>query len=453
MSEVFEFAAFLQSSTVNEKTGSDLSLVKVFKERTSLFDDYVDAINTAKASVESLTELSDTSWLSEWNESTEVEFSLPVPQVVTIVPEPRRPKVKKTYSSEMYAHHSILMEHSVAQYLDGVIQQVHETTPSSPLQPINLEVDQVETSSRKHMLLSIQERRLSSNKKSKDGSSSSASDIPSYTGPPFEDGKATTRGRKELKQRATHPPVVNTASSPLGAGLRRRAHTDTTMQQAKAHGALDDSFTINPLSRAPYTFTHFDLIGALLKILQRPDPTIRLGPVDLSCAFTVVDAQNPDHPVIFCSDTFCALTGYDRDDILGHNCRFLQAPGGGVKKGSERLFTDHMAVRYMKRHCVRLLECQISILNYKRDGTSFLNLVSIVPIKWGNSTEPVFLVGFQVDCGAHLGAIMGRMPNGECVVDYRDSILNSEQPSLGVSGTGQLLDKLDKGKARAFSES
>src|ERR1700761_1976234 len=33
-----------------------------------------------------------------------------------------------------------------------------------------------------------------------------------------------------------------------------------------------------------------------------------------------------DNPVVFANDSFCRLTGYSREEILGRNCRFLQGP-------------------------------------------------------------------------------------------------------------------------------
>ena len=31
-----------------------------------------------------------------------------------------------------------------------------------------------------------------------------------------------------------------------------------------------------------------------------------------------------DNPIIFCNQAFQKLTGYDRSEIVGRNCRFLQ---------------------------------------------------------------------------------------------------------------------------------
>ena len=39
------------------------------------------------------------------------------------------------------------------------------------------------------------------------------------------------------------------------------------------------------------------------------------------------DAKEPDNPIIFANDSFLALTGYDRKDVLGQSFNFLLAPG------------------------------------------------------------------------------------------------------------------------------
>lgn len=52
----------------------------------------------------------------------------------------------------------------------------------------------------------------------------------------------------------------------------------------------------------------------------------------------LTDNQLPDNPIIFCNKAFEMMTGYDRHEIIGHNCRFLQ--------GADR---DQKARRLIKR--------------------------------------------------------------------------------------------------------
>ena len=44
-------------------------------------------------------------------------------------------------------------------------------------------------------------------------------------------------------------------------------------------------------------------------------------------AAVVSNPRLPDNPIVECNDAFVALTGYGRDEIIGHNCRFLAGPG------------------------------------------------------------------------------------------------------------------------------
>ncbi|KAK0518477.1 hypothetical protein OC842_007782 [Tilletia horrida] len=170
--------------------------------------------------------------------------------------------------------------------------------------------------------------------------------------------------------------------------------------------------------RNSYSSSGFDILGALTKVAMRKNPRIQLGPIDLSCALTVSDALAPDHPPIYFSDMFRRLTGYQPADVLGKNCRFLQAPDGNVAKGSERLYTDGQAAKLMRKHMDRMRECQASLINYKKNGKAFISLVTIVPIPWGDSNVIQYVVGFQVDLVEQPGAILEKDANGQYVVNY-----------------------------------
>jgi PAS domain S-box-containing protein len=71
---------------------------------------------------------------------------------------------------------------------------------------------------------------------------------------------------------------------------------------------------------------------------------------------------------VYASHTFEKLTGYSNSEIIGRNCRFLQAPDGHVALGSRRRYTDNNAVYHIKSHMVAGKECQASIINYRKGG-------------------------------------------------------------------------------------
>ncbi|KAF8322764.1 PAS domain-containing protein [Cantharellus anzutake] len=148
-----------------------------------------------------------------------------------------------------------------------------------------------------------------------------------------------------------------------------------------------------------YSKTQFDTLSILSRVYTRPNPKIELGPVDDSVSFVVVDATRDDFPVVYCSQNFHRLTGYRREEIVGRNCRFLQypppdAPGGQLGHSRHR----SPAVEAFKRSLMLGQECQASLVNYRRDGEAFLNLISVVPIRWKeNGEQKEYYVGFQVD--------------------------------------------------------
>ena len=160
----------------------------------------------------------------------------------------------------------------------------------------------------------------------------------------------------------------------------------------------------------------------------RPHPKITLGPVDMTCSFVVVDVRRYDHPVVYCSPTFCKLTGYQEDEILGRNCRFLQAPGGEVQKGEPRDHTSAEAVAHLRRSLVADKECQISLVNYRKNGQAFINLVTVIPVPGGANNAPhemeevVYQVGFQVDLTEQPNAILQKLRDGSYMVNYSNNV-------------------------------
>lgn len=139
-----------------------------------------------------------------------------------------------------------------------------------------------------------------------------------------------------------------------------------------------------------------DLMGILSRVAYRKNPQINIGAVDGSCAFVVCDADQHDNPIVYCTDNFERLTGYNKHEILGRNCRFLQAPDGRVQAGVKREHVDDDAVLYLKNTIHAREEAQISLINYRKGGQPFMNLLTMIPIPW-DGDEIKFFVGLQVD--------------------------------------------------------
>ncbi|KAL4924675.1 GATA transcription factor LreA [Aspergillus undulatus] len=169
-----------------------------------------------------------------------------------------------------------------------------------------------------------------------------------------------------------------------------------------------------------YSRSGFDMMGILAQVVSRPDPKIDLGPVDLSCAFVLCDMSLEDSPIVYVSNAFERLTGYTEKEIVGHNCRFLQSPDAKVAKGEPRRFTDSYTAWRLRDAVDSLSELQVSIINYRKGGQPFMNLVTMVAVRWESKD---YYVGFQVDLVEKPDAVTKRNPDGSYMIDYHRSQL------------------------------
>ncbi|KAJ4412809.1 hypothetical protein N0V91_000571 [Didymella pomorum] len=168
-----------------------------------------------------------------------------------------------------------------------------------------------------------------------------------------------------------------------------------------------------------YSSSGFDMLGVLMRVATRPNPQIDIGSVDLSCAFVVCDADMDDIPIVYCSENFERLTGYTRHMILGRNCRFLQSPDGKVEAGIKRNYVDDDSVLYLKNTISAATEAQISLINYRRGGQPFMNLLTMIPISWEPGGKVKFFIGFQVDLVEQPGAMTNKNADGSYRVNYQ----------------------------------
>jgi PAS domain S-box-containing protein len=102
----------------------------------------------------------------------------------------------------------------------------------------------------------------------------------------------------------------------------------------------------------------------------------------------IIDALQDDYPIIYASPGFERITGYTAGEVLGHNCRFLQ--------GRE---TDTVTVRRIREAIRAGAACNVEILNYRKDGRSFWNELSISPVL-DDAGSLTHFIGVQADITA-----------------------------------------------------
>ena len=111
-----------------------------------------------------------------------------------------------------------------------------------------------------------------------------------------------------------------------------------------------------------------DLAPATRAAVEQFRPSLDRFPV----AAMLSDARADDQPIVYCNDAFVKLTGYPREEILGRNCRFLQGPD-----------TDKRVVRDLREGIDQGEAVGTDLVNYRKDGTTFINSLVIVPIRDG----------------------------------------------------------------------
>ena len=109
--------------------------------------------------------------------------------------------------------------------------------------------------------------------------------------------------------------------------------------------------------------------------------TIRNFPLSI----VLSDPNDEDTPIVFVNEAFTETTGYGAKAAVGQNCRFLQGKD-----------TDPNAVQEIREALETEREITIDILNYRADGTEFVNRLMIAPLREEDGKVGYFL-GIQTE--------------------------------------------------------
>ncbi|KAI1809764.1 hypothetical protein GGS20DRAFT_595651 [Poronia punctata] len=232
-------------------------------------------------------------------------------------------------------------------------------------------------------------------------------------------------------QTSAQGPQANLIPSSTSPYQQMQPNTTGGEDQAISHisqqQAMPTSTIVGPRpppDKTVYSQSGFDMLRALFLVATRKNPQVNLGAVDMSCAFVVCDVTMNDCPIIYVSDNFQNLTGYHRAEIVGKNCRFLQAPDGLVEAGTKREFVDNGAVYNLKVKIAECKEVQQSLINYRKGGKPFLNLLTMIPIPWGDDRDEIkYIIGFQIDLVECPDAIAASHGPGAMKVNYKQTEL------------------------------
>ena len=157
-------------------------------------------------------------------------------------------------------------------------------------------------------------------------------------------------------------------------------------------------------------------------------------------ALCISDPNEDDCPIVYCNKAFTDLTGYERDEIIGRNCRFLQ--GRGTKPSAVSKLRDAVE---SEQYTV------VDILNYRKDGRAFWNAVHVGPIYHENG-EPAYFFGSQWDITELLAARETIVDNERVAAELRHrtdnlfAVLSAivRLSARGATDVAQLADKISR---------
>lgn len=104
-----------------------------------------------------------------------------------------------------------------------------------------------------------------------------------------------------------------------------------------------------------------------------------------SCGISIADCQQEDNPLIYVNSAFEEMTGYTKEEVIGKNCRFLQAED-----------RDQAQLEIIRHSVLSGKDCKVIIRNYRKDGTLFYNELILSPVK-NKEGKLTHFIGIQND--------------------------------------------------------
>ncbi|KAJ7980604.1 putative Serine/threonine protein kinase [Quillaja saponaria] len=182
----------------------------------------------------------------------------------------------------------------------------------------------------------------------------------------------------------------------------QNGHQAADNTRTRSSGDADQPNKNPSLSTRTSEESNFGYESSTSGAFPRASQELKAALATLQQTFVVSDATKPDCPILYASSGFFTMTGYSSREVIGKNCRFLQ--GSETDRNEVAKIRD--AVKNGKSYCGRLL-------NYKKDGTPFWNLLTLTPIK-DDQGKAIKFIGMQVEVSKYTEGVNEKAlrPNG-----------------------------------------
>ncbi|PQE13219.1 Hisactophilin c49s mutant phototropin phy3 fusion protein [Rutstroemia sp. NJR-2017a BBW] len=172
--------------------------------------------------------------------------------------------------------------------------------------------------------------------------------------------------------------AITEALEPI-PGFDFTASTALKTLNAELEEKANKAFDVLVREDLPAYITHTFLQTVSISIQRRVTGSLpahlREASEGLAEVFCLTDPSRPDNPIVFASE----------DYVIGRNCRFLQGPK-----------TNPFSVRRIREKVEAGQEHCETFLNYRRDGSPFMNMLMCAPLCDSRGTIRYF-IGAQVD--------------------------------------------------------
>jgi len=198
-----------------------------------------------------------------------------------------------------------------------------------------------------------------------------------------------TRAGKDMWWVLQHPKLKEDVSSPNPSDLSSRL-----LRQLSALSQLSDGFDIGlpgQSNQETNVSAHVDTLAS--NFLQTADFQEIIEAALGHCKFcvSIADPRGEDVPLIAVSDEFLVMSGYQREELIGKNCRVLS-------RNCKPKDTD---LRSLREACKSGAPFTKVLLNRRKSGELFLNLLDLRGLVVANNPKSGedlwFLVGIQAD--------------------------------------------------------
>lgn len=121
---------------------------------------------------------------------------------------------------------------------------------------------------------------------------------------------------------------------------------------------------------------------------------------------TIVDVKQAGRPCLYANEKFFQNTGYTSQEAIGRNLSFLQGEA-----------TQEESRNFMRKNFRDGTACIQDLINYKKDGTPFLNRLLMIPIEDPSQGTHLYM-GIQNDVTEqrgleHNNSLLEKVTDGE----------------------------------------